>query len=160
MIKMEKDQIKYIIRIVNTDLDGKKGIGVALTKIKGIGKVFSNAICNIAKIDPLEKAGKLKEDQINKINLIINNPNDYGFPSWMLNRRKDFETGEDKHLITANLSFTKETDIKRLKKIKSYRGMRHAWNLTVRGQRTKANFRRNKGKVQGVQRKKGKSGRV
>lgn len=160
MIKMEKDQIKYIVRVANTDLDGKKGIAIALTKIKGIGNVFSNAICNLAEIDPLEKAGKLKDDQINKINLVINNPNDYGFPSWMLNRRKDFETGEDKHLITNDLSFTKENDIKRIRKIKSYKGMRHAWNLTVRGQRTKANFRRNKGKVQGVQRKKGKSGRV
>jgi small subunit ribosomal protein S13 len=160
MIKMEKDEIKYIIRVVNTDLDGKKGTGVALTKIKGIGKGFSNAICTIANIDPLMKAGKLSTEQVNKINSIIANPLEYGFPSWMLNRRNDYESGEDMHLITANLSFIKENDIKRLKKIKSYKGVRHSQKLPVRGQRTKSNFRKNKGKVQGVAKKKGKSGRV
>lgn len=160
MIKMEKDQIKYIVRVANTDLDGKKGLGIALTKIKGIGRVFSNAVCTIAGIDPLIKAGSLTPEQLNKITSIVNNPSEYKFPSWMLNRREDYETGEDKHIITADLSFTKDNDIKRLKKIKSYRGMRHAWSLPVRGQRTKSNFRRNKGKVQGVARKKGKSGRV
>jgi small subunit ribosomal protein S13 len=160
MIKMEKDQIKYIVRIVNTDLDGKKGLGIALTKIKGIGKVFSNAICTIADIDPLMKTGKLSDDQINKITSIIQNPKEFGFPIWMLNRRNDYESGEDSHLITANLTFIKENDIKRLKKIKSYKGVRHSKRLPVRGQRTKSNFRRNKGKVQGVAKKKGKSGRV
>jgi small subunit ribosomal protein S13 len=160
MIKMEKNQIKYIVRVVNTDLNGNKGIGIALTKIKGIGKTFSNAICAIAGIDPLIKAGLLSDEQLNKLGLIMKSPVEYGFPSWMLNRRNDYESGEDKHLITADLSFTKDNDIKRLRKIKSYKGVRHSSNLPVRGQRTKSNFRRNKGKVQGVSKKKGKSGRV
>jgi len=78
----------------------------------------------------------------------------------MLNRRKDYETGEDKHLLSSDLAFTKDNDIKMLKKIKSYKGMRHAFGLPVRGQRTRSNFRRNKGKVTGVQKKKIKSGKV
>jgi small subunit ribosomal protein S13 len=48
-----------------------------------------------------------------------------------------------------------------MKKMKSYRGVRHIFNLPVRGQRTKSNFRKNKGKVTGVKRKAGmKAGRV
>ena len=60
-----------------------------------------------------------------------------------------------------DLIFSKQQDVRRLQKIKSYRGLRHAANLPLRGQRTKSNFRRNKGKAVGVKRKKGsKSGRV
>jgi small subunit ribosomal protein S13 len=52
------------------------------------------------------------------------------------------------------LKFAKENDVKMMKKIKSYRGLRHQWSLPVRGQRTKSNFRRNKGKGSlGVKRK-------
>jgi len=78
----------------------------------------------------------------------------------MLNRRKDYEDGTDKHIILGDLKFTKDNDIKRMKKIKSNKGYRHAWGLPVRGQRTKSNFRKNKGKVTGVKKKSGKSGRV
>ena len=54
------------------------------------------------------------------------------------------------HLLTGNLTFYKENDIKRMKKIKSLKGMRHQKGLPVRGQRTKSHFRKNKGKVVGV----------
>ena len=59
------------------------------------------------------------------------------------------------------LSFTQDNDIKMMKKIKSYKGVRHILGQPVRGQRTKSNFRKNKGKVLGVKRKEGtKPGRV
>ena len=51
------------------------------------------------------------------------------------------------------LDLKKETDLKRLKKIKSYRGIRHAANLPLRGQRTKAHFRKNKQKGVGIKKK-------
>ncbi len=50
---------------------------------------------------------------------IITEPEKHGFPSWMLNRRRDYITGEDMHIITNDLKFIKENDLKRLKKIKS-----------------------------------------
>ena len=53
------------------------------------------------------------------------------------------------------MSFTQDNDIKMLKKIKSYKGIRHSLGLPVRGQRTRSNFRKNKGKVMGVKRKEG-----
>ena len=71
----------------------------------------------------------------------------------MLNRRNDPEDGSDKHLLSSDLKFTVENDIKMMKKIKCYKGVRHSLGQPVRGQRTKSNFRRNKGKVMGVVRK-------
>jgi len=65
----------------------------------------------------------------------------------MLNRRKDLETGEDKHIIMGDITYTLENDKKREMKLRSYKGIRYPARLTVRGQRTKSNFRLNKGKV-------------
>ena len=83
----------------------------------------------------------------------IENPR---IPDFMKNRRRDMDTGETKHLSTNNLDLRKEFDIKRLKKIRSYRGLRHAKGLPVRGQRTKSHFRTRgkKNKAVGVKIKK------
>lgn len=74
------------------------------------------------------------------------------FPSWLLNRRKDVETGENSHLSGVALDLKKREDINRLRKIKSYKGFRHELGLPVRGQRTRSSFRRNK--TVGVSKKK------
>ena len=70
----------------------------------------------------------------------------------MVNRRKDIETGEDRHLVGVDLKFMQEQDIKRMIKIKSYKGVRHMFGLPVRGQRTRSSFRG--GRTVGVIRKK------
>ena len=158
---MAEEKLKYIIRIQNTDLKGEKPISMALTKIKGIGVPFSNMVCNIAKVDRTKKAGSLDQTHIDIIEDVINNPDKYDIPDWMLNKRKDIFDGSSKHLTGGKLKFAQENDIRMLMKVKSNRGLRHSWGLPVRGQRTKSNFRKNKGKAVGVQRKKGaKSGRV
>jgi small subunit ribosomal protein S13 len=150
---MADEQVKHIVRIANTDLVGEKAILVALKKIKGIGFIYSNMVCRLAHINPMKKAGLLGSSEIERLNEIILNPEKFSIPTWMMNRKKDFETGKTTHMITGTLDFTVEQDMRRLKKIKSYRGIRHSTGLTVRGQRTKSNFRRNKGKVVGVKRK-------
>ena len=71
----------------------------------------------------------------------------------MINRKNDYETGEDKHLLAGTLNFVQDNDLKRLKKIKTLRGIRHQRKLPVRGQRTRSNFRKGKGKVVGVKKK-------
>ena len=157
--KSQKD-FRHIVRIVNTDLDGAKPIKHSLRKIKGVGFMLANIICDMAKIDKLKKTGTLENEEISRLNEVIQNPSKYDIPAWMLNRRKDYETSTDMHLVGTDLRVSKEADVKRLMKVKSYRGMRHAWKLPVRGQRTRSNFRPNKGKVMGVKRKSGKSGRV
>jgi len=156
----EQREFKHIVRIANTDLDGKKHIVKALCKIKGVGHQFANTVCYLSKIKKTKRTGHLTDEEIKKLDDIVRNPSEFGCPSWLFNRRRSYDDGKDKHLILADLTFTKDNDIKRLKKIKSYRGVRHMLGLPVRGQRTKSNFRKAKGKVMGVKKKKGKSGRV
>ena len=152
---MEQSELKHIVRVAKTDLKGDKPIAFALRKIKGVGISFANAVCSLANVDKTKRAGALTEQEVNKLTEIIENPLKNKIPAWMLNRRRDFETNEDQHLLLGSLGFVQDNDVKRLKKLKSYRGNRHARGLPVRGQKTRSNFRKNKGKVTlGVQRKK------
>ncbi len=156
----QKPEFRHLVRIANTDLKGEKPVGYALRNIKGVNFQFANAVCALAKVDKLKKSGELSDDEVKRLDETIKSPLEKGVPSWMVNRRKDYEDGTDKHIITTDLMFTKDNDLKKLKKIKCYRGVRHMQGLPVRGQRTKSNFRKSKGKVMGVKRKAGaKSGR-
>jgi small subunit ribosomal protein S13 len=142
----EQEQVKYLVRVLNTDLDGTKPIVHALTRIKGIGPMFANLVCQIAGVEHTRKAGTLIPAEVVKIEEIIQNPQKFHAPEWILNRRKDPDSGEDKHLISSSLDFAKDNDIKMMKKMKSYKGIRHMFGLPVRGQRTKSKHRRNKRK--------------
>jgi len=158
--KVESENFRHIVRIMNTDLKGDKHILDALRQIKGVGFMFANAVCVIANLDKSKRAGDLSDKEIESINTVLNNPTST-LPSWMFNRKKDFETGNDTHLFTSDLDFVQDNDIKMMKKIKSYKGYRHAYGQPVRGQRTRSNFRKNKGKVMGVHRSRGaKQGKV
>ena len=149
--KSEKEPYS-IIRILQTDIPGNKKVLVGLTYIKGVSWAVSNAICKLLKIDPDKKIDKLVEEDIKKITDFLKNP---VLPKFLLNRRKDFETGEDGHLIMAELEMKKEFDVRRLKKIRSYRGLRHALGHPTRGQRTRSHFRaKGKKKAVGVKKKK------
>lgn len=148
---MPEQSFKQIVRILDSDIHGNKPIYQALTKIYGISFMYANAICNALNINKTQKIGELSQDEIKKIIDLIKDPTKNYLPSWILNRRKDMETGYDKHLVSSDLKLQKEFDIKNLKKIKCYRGMRHAYGLPVRGQRTRSNFR--KGKTVGVRKK-------
>jgi small subunit ribosomal protein S13 len=148
-----KEEKKYegkLVRILSKDIEGGLKIYVGLTKIKGVSWSLANAICRILNIDKNRKIGSLSREEIDKINETIKNPR---MPIYLLNRRMDIETGEDKHLVGSDLELQKELDIGKLKKIKSYRGMRHALSLPLRGQRTKSHFRRNKRKSVGIKKK-------
>src|SRR3989344_3873468 len=144
-----EQKIKAIVRVANTDIDGNKSVYMALRKIRGISFMFSNAICNHLDIEKNKKIGAMNEKDIKDIESVIENPK---FPEWMLNRRKDYETGENRHVTGSKLRLTHDFDLKRLRKIKSYRGLRLAHGLTVRGQKTRSHFR--KGRSVGVQKKK------
>ena len=161
MAEEPKEELKYFVRIANTDLDGNKPIGHALIKIKGVSFMFSNAVLHAASIEKTKKTGYLSDEQTNRIDDVIKEPSKFGIPSWLFNRKKDPEDGTDKHLLGTTLTFVQDNDIKMMKKIKSYKGIRHSLGLPVRGQRTRSNFRKNKGKVLGVRKKEGtKAGRV
>ncbi|MBI2654488.1 30S ribosomal protein S13 [Candidatus Woesearchaeota archaeon] len=161
MAEEQKQELKYFVRIANTDLDGNKPINHALTKIKGVSFMFSNAVLNVVGIGKAKKAGYLSDAETARIDEVVREPAKFGIPPWIFNRKKDPEDGTDKHLIGTALTFTQDNDIKMMKKMRSYKGVRHSLGLPVRGQRTRSNFRKNKGKVLGVKKKEGtKAGRV
>ena len=154
------EKTKGIVRIAGTDIKGESQLFVSLQKIKGVGGVFANAICKVNNLDKNKKVGDLTQTEIKKIEDTMKNPAKFGIPGWMFNRRKDLETGENKHLIGPDLSFTQKQDIKKMINIKSYKGVRHMYGLPVRGQRTRSSFRG--GRTVGVVRKKtmpGKKGK-
>jgi small subunit ribosomal protein S13 len=146
----EKQNYERILRIAQTDIPGGKNIYSGLTRIKGVSWSFSNFICRKLNIDKNRKIASLTSEEIKKIQEFIRNPEKISF---MLNRRKDYDTGEDTHLNGSDLELKQSFDIKRLKTIKSYKGVRHSSKLPVRGQRTRGHFRK-KGKAVGVIKKK------
>lgn len=137
---------KELIRIANTDIMGKKQVYYGLTDIFGVSFSFSNALCHTLNLDKRRKIGSLNEKEVKDVEAAITHPDK--IPAWLRNRRKESETGADIHAIGSNLRLVQEFDVRRLKKIKSYRGIRHGLGLPVRGQSTKAHFRH--GKAVGV----------
>lgn len=152
--KTEQRSEDRLVRILSKDIEGKKDIYSGLTKIKGVSWGISNAVCKFLRIDKRKKIGSLSEEEIKKIENFLKNPT---IPEYLINRRKDFESGNNSHLTGTDLELKKEFDIKRLKKIKSYRGIRHFTGQPVRGQRTRSHFRVNRKKGSGIKSKKKES---
>jgi len=138
MVKQKSTEA--IVRIFNTDIPARMTVYAGLTKVKGISWSISNAICNLLHIDKKTKFAELDEEKLKEIEDFFKKYLDK-LPSWLLNRRFDRETGQDKHLLGSDLDIVREFDIRRLKQIKCYRGWRHALGLPVRGQRTCSHFR-------------------
>ena len=135
-------EFKHIIRVLNTNLDGKKKVAYALTAIKGLGRRITHLICKLANVNLNLRAGEITEEDWKKIQEIIAEPEKFGVPSWFLNRRKDFREGHDMHITSNALETKVREDIERMKKIRQHRGLRHHWLLKVRGQSTKNTGRR------------------
>ncbi len=149
----KEDTYVEIIRVYGNDIPGNKQVYTGLTYIKGISWATSNAICRLLNLDKKIKVSELTKEQVDKIEAFLQKPNFYNF---MNNYQRDYETGESKHILTNELDMTREFNIKRMKQIKSYKGMRHALKQPVRGQRTRSHFRTT-GIVVGVKKSKGKA---
>jgi small subunit ribosomal protein S13 len=144
-------EIKYIVRIAQTDLDGKKAVQYALTGLKGVGIRTARILTQRASIDPNDSMGYLDDEQIERLRESVANFNQ-NVPAWMFNYRKNPVTGEDQHLLGPQVDLTLRETLNRMKKTRSYTGIRHERGHKVRGQRTKSTGR--KGTTVGVQRKK------
>ena len=144
-------EFQYIIRFVGTDIKGVQPVTYALTSIKGVGIKLANAIIEKTGISPEARMGFLSSAEVEKIEDVLKNPVKYGIPLWLLNRRKDVETGNDIHLLGSDLILQTKNDIDQMKKIRSWKGFRHSYGLKVRGQRTRTTGR--KGKAIGVKKK-------
>ncbi len=145
------ENFQFLVRIANTDLDGKKNVVNALTGIKGVNNRLSRVIATEAAVNQDVRIGELSDDDIDKLAKTLERVDEF-VPTWMVNRRMDPESGDDIHQIGTEIDMTLREDLNRLKKIRSWKGQRHERNLPVRGQRTKSNGRT--GATVGVQRKK------
>ncbi|MBI2043133.1 30S ribosomal protein S13 [Candidatus Pacearchaeota archaeon] len=152
---VEEKREERIVRILSRDIEGKMKLYVGLTKIKGVSWSMSNAVCKILNLDKNRTIGSLTEEEIKKVSDFLKNPK---VPVFLVNRRFDFDTGENRHLIGTDLDLRRDFDIKRLKSIRSYRGLRHQLGQPTRGQRTQSHFRKNKLKSVGLK-KKAKTGK-
>jgi len=156
MAEEKVDEINYIVRLIGKDLDGTKNISEGLRGLKGIshrvGEIIAKKFCKNESVAQSTRLGELTNEQVKKLEEIIAAPQANGVPIWALNRQKDYDTGEDKHLTMNDLDFQLRNDFGRLAEIKSYRGLRHMWGLTVRGQKTRGTHRGKSGAV-GVSKK-------
>merc|ERR1711946_57668 len=147
------EKFQHILRILNTNIDGRQKIMFAVTSIKGVGRRYSNVVLKKADINVSKRAGELSEEEVEKLITIMANPRQYKIPDWFLNRQKDIKDGKYSQVTSNMLENKLREDLERLKKIRAHRGLRHYWGLRVRGQHTKTTGRR--GRTVGVSKKKG-----
>ena len=139
---MADNEFREIRRLGDKDIRGNVPMGHALTKPKGSSYMFANAVCKVLNLDIKRKCGDYTVKEVEKIEDVIRNPAKYNIPTWLMNRRRDRETGEDKHILSSDLDLTKQFDIRFMRKVKSYKGVRHAVGAKkVRGQSTKSTGR-------------------
>jgi small subunit ribosomal protein S13 len=132
-------------------VDGSKKLAHGLSKIRGVGINFAQAVAKTCQINPDARVGTLRDEDIQKIEAVINNPEKTGLPVFLYNRRKDLESGLDKHLHDPDVSLRTKMDIDFMKSIKCWKGIRHSWGLKVRGQKTRTTGRT--GRAVGVRKK-------
>lgn len=107
------------VRIAGVNIPNDKRIEIALTYIHGLGRTRANKVLNEAKVSPDARVKDLKEDEVNRLREIV----------------------EKKYVVEGDLRREVASNVKRLREINCYRGLRHAKHLPVHGQRTKTNSR-------------------
>ena len=112
-------------RIAGVNIPTQKKLSVALTYIFGIGKKISNDVCKVANVDSNTRVQDLSESEIKSISDVISTS----------------------HSVEGDLRREVAGNIKRLKDLGAYRGVRHRKNLPCRGQRIHTNARTKKGKA-------------
>ena len=113
------------MRILGINIPEQKRLEIGLTAVFGIGRSRAHEILKKANIDFGKKPGELSQKEENDIRMVI----------------------EENHKIEGDLKREISANIKRLKDIKTLRGVRHMKSLPVRGQRTKTNSRTRRGNV-------------
>jgi len=116
-------------RIAGVNIPPNKHIVIALTEIHGVGRSLARQICQKLGVDPAAKAKNVSDDQVEAI-------------------REELTKGD--YLLDGDLRRFVATNIKRLRDIGCYRGVRHRRGLPLRGQRTKTNARTRKGRRKSV----------
>ncbi|KTG04850.1 hypothetical protein cypCar_00044569 [Cyprinus carpio] len=92
------EKFQHILRVLNTNIDGRRKIAFAITAIK-----------------------------VERVVTIMQNPRQYKIPDWFLNRQKDIKDGKYSQVLANGLDNKLREDLERLKKIRAHRGLRHFW---------------------------------
>ncbi len=154
-VEKEEEGLRGIVRIAGKDVKGGLPLSRALLKIRGLNHSLSRAATFILEKElgfkPTMRVGELSDEQVEKIDKILYSLQDYDVPRYLLNRRNDFATGKDVHVIMNDLAFAVSQDVDREKKLYTWKGYRHAYGKKVRGQKTRNTGR--KGMALGVLRK-------
>ncbi|MEK7063265.1 MAG: 30S ribosomal protein S13 [Patescibacteria group bacterium] len=112
------------MRVAGVTLPDHKQIAFALTALHGVGRARASTLLSEAKIDPVKKTKDVTTDEENRLRALI-----------------------EQYTIEGDLRREVSQNVKRLKDIKAYRGIRHMKGLPTRGQRTKVNSRTVRGNV-------------
>ncbi len=116
--------IYSMARIAGVDLPNNKRLDIALTYIYGIGRTNVKKVLELSQIAPDRRVNTLTDEEVNKLGKVI----------------------EKNFVVEGDLRREVAENIKRLKEIGTYRGIRHSKKLPVRGQRTRSNARTKRGK--------------
>ncbi|CAM4695398.1 small ribosomal subunit protein uS13 [Lepidochelys kempii] len=136
------EKFQRILRVLNTNIDGRWKIAFAITTIKGVGRRYAHVVLRKADIGLTKRAGELTDDEVESVITIMQNPHQYKIPDWFLNRQKDVKDSKYSQVLANGLDSKLREDLEWLKKIKVHRGLRHFWGLRVWGQHTKMTRRR------------------
>ncbi|GHP05423.1 ribosomal 40S subunit protein S18B [Pycnococcus provasolii] len=139
---MADNSFQHIIRVLNTNVDGKRKVVHAIKAIRGVGRRFGTLACKKAEVDVDKRAGELSPEELEKLMVIVANPRTFKIPEWFLNRKKDHKDGRYGQITSNGLDVKLRDDLERLKKIRAHRGLRHYWGVRVRGQHTCSTGRR------------------
>ncbi|MBI1919229.1 30S ribosomal protein S13 [Candidatus Microgenomates bacterium] len=111
------------MRIVGVNIPDQKRIDIALTYLYGVGRSNVLGILQKSKISPVKRVSQLSEEELGRIQKAL-----------------------DEYKVEGDLRAEIQENIKLLKEMKAYRGIRHSKSLPVRGQRTRSNARTKRGK--------------
>ena len=136
----DNPDFKYIVHLLNTDIKGELKVKYALASIKGIGIRTAAAIVEKAGVPRNKFMGDLDDAQIASVEKAISTMTEY-VPSWMIDLQNDTETGDDSHLIGADLATKNRDNINLMRMMRCWKGIRHEQGQRVRGQRTRAHGR-------------------
>ena len=135
----EEEDLRYFVRIGQTDLDGTKSVERSLSEMNGIGRRAARIIAQNAEIPRTATFGRLDDEEIDRVVEEVE-----GFaennPEWLANHQGYYD-GEITHETGNDLELTRRQDINRLQMISAYRGVRHQRGQKVRGQRTRSTGR-------------------
>eukprot|EP01134_Creolimax_fragrantissima_P005177 CFRG5177T1 len=95
------ENFHHILRLLNTNVDGRTKIVFALTSIRGLGRRYATLVCKKADVPLRKRAGELNDAEIERIVTIMQNPRQYKIPDYFLNRQKDIK---DEVFVTGGAS--------------------------------------------------------